>query len=119
MTGCAALGGKAAHAFADGADVERIGGAGQVLAVQFGAADRDEDDIVLLAVGFHLPAGGGLDVRTGFAPFHRRGDAIVGQDGIDLFVAGFPDFLFHAPNSIVFEEQVGLVGGEKSLRNGC
>ena len=95
----AAFGGETAHAFTDGADVERIGGAGQVLPVQFGAANRDEDDIVLLAVGLHLPAGGGLDVGAGLAPFHRRGNAVIRQDGIDLLIAGFPDFLFHPPDT--------------------
>ena len=85
--------------------------------MQFGAANRDEDHVVLLAICLHLPAGGGLDVGAGFAPFHRRGNAVIRQDGIDLLITGFPDFLFHPPDSIIFEEKIGLVGGKKSFRN--
>ncbi len=87
----AAPGGVAPHPFADLADVEGVGRARQMLAVHLGAADGDEDDVVLLAVRLHLPADGGLDVGARLAPFDRRRHAVLGQDGVDLGVAGIPD----------------------------
>ena len=112
---CTAFGGKTPHAFTNGADVQRVGRAGQMLPMQLGAADRDEDNIILLAVGFHLPAGGGLDIGTGLAPLDRGGDAIISQDGIDLLIAGIPDLFLHPTNRVIFKKQVGLVSSQESF----
>jgi len=60
--------------------------------MKFGAADRNENLIVFLAVFLYFPTGCGLDIRTRFSLFHWRRNTIIVQNGIDFFVAGFPDF---------------------------
>ena len=112
---CAPLGGVAPHAFQNLADVEGVGGAGQVRAVKLGAADGDENDVVLAPVLLDLPTHGRLDIRTGLAPLDRRGDAVLGQDVINLGIAGFPDFLLEPANRVVFKEQIRLVRGQQSF----
>jgi len=60
----------------------------------------------------HHVAHGGLDVGAWLGPFDGGGNAILGQDGVYLGVAGFPYFLLQATDSVVLEKEVRLVGGE-------
>jgi hypothetical protein len=114
---CTPSGREATHSLADGADEQRVRGADGVLAVQFGAAHGDEDDVVLAPVFLHLVTHRGLDVGAWLGPLDGGGDVVLGQNGINLLVAGVPYLLLQAANGVVLEEEVGLVGREQSF--GC
>ena len=78
--------------------------------MELGTADGHKDDVVLLPIRHHLVTHGGLDIGTGLAPLARRRHTVLGQDGVDLFVARIPDLFLAASDRVVFEEEVGLVG---------
>ena len=107
------LGGVSAYALADLAHIEGIGGAGKVAAVELGATDGDEDDVVLSPLGLHLMAHRGLDVGSLLAPLTGRGDAVLGEKRIDLFVAGVPHLFLASSHRVVFEKQIRLIGGQQ------
>jgi len=115
VDGGAAFGGVAPHSLDDGADEQRVHRGDRVLTVEFRAPDGDEHYVVLAAVRLHLVADGGLDVGAGLGPLHRRGHAVLAEDGVDLLVARLPDLLLHTADRVVLEEQVGLLRGQQSL----
>ncbi len=83
-------------------------------AVEFGATDRDEDDVVLAALGLDLVAHGGLDIGARLAPLTGRGNAVLGEDRIDLLVARVPHFFLAPSDRVVLEKQIRLIGGQQS-----
>jgi len=114
IAGCSLFGGVAADPLEDLGHHKGVEGGDGVVAVLLGAADGDENDIVLFAVLHHLVADGGLDVGSRLAQFRWRRNLIFRQNAVDLLGGGLPDPFFHAADRGIFKEEVGPVGCQPS-----
>ena len=82
-----------------------------VLSVVFGAADGDENNIILPALFDLARTRRRLDVASGLAKLGRRTHVILLQDLVDIRIGGLPELLFHlADAAACFKADARIAG---------